>query len=98
MTKSNDDLTPQDMRAWLQQEVRDLTKAFELRLKDATDFVTAYAVGELTPREAKERLGRYQYRWGDSPIPGVSTEESMTTREILRRLDAALPEEVQKSI
>jgi len=44
------------MRGWLTQEVRDLTKAVELRLSDATEFVADYARGVLTPKEADDRL------------------------------------------
>jgi hypothetical protein len=88
--------TPEDMRQWLQQEIRDLTKATELRVKDATDFVTAYALGKITPEEAEDRLSRYQSRWGDSPIPGVATEENTPNDEILRRLDDGLPPTVKR--
>ena len=88
--------TPEDMRQWLQQELRDLTKATELRVKDATDFVTAYALGKITAEEAADRLSRYQYRWGDSPIPGVATEENTPNDEILRRLDDGLPPTVKR--
>jgi hypothetical protein len=91
-------LTPQQMRVWLQQEIRDLTKAFELRVKDATDFATAYAVGRLTPGEAMARLERYEYRWGDSPVPGVVVQEGMSNEQIVRRLDTKLAPEVRATI
>jgi hypothetical protein len=79
-------LTPDEMRAWLEQEVRDLTKSLELRIQDATDFATAYCAGRISGREATARLRRYDSRWGD-PISGVYTSENMTNEEILRRLD-----------
>ena len=82
-----DTLTRDEMRSWLEQEVRDLTKATELRLRDATDFVLAYALGKITGKEAMERLSIYGSRWGDSPIPGVYTDKSMTDDEIIRRLE-----------
>ena len=85
MAKPDDDiLTPQDMRDWLQQELRDLTKALELRVKDATDFVTAYAVGEITAEAAMSRLDEYQSRWFE-PIPGVKSDNGMPDTEILRK-------------
>ena len=99
MTEPDDSsLTPEDMRGWLKQEVRDLLKAMELRIQDATEFVTAYAVGEISEQEVRNRHSIYQYRWGDSPIPGVMTGEGMTNAEILKRLDDALPAVVRESI
>jgi hypothetical protein len=87
MAESDDDsLTPRDMRQWLQQEVLGVMKAAELRVKDATDFVTAYAVGEITPEQAMERLDRYQSRWQE-PIPGVAVAEGMSDEKILRARD-----------
>jgi len=46
MAKADTTLTPTDLRQWLNQEVRDVMKAAELRIKDATDFVTLYATGK----------------------------------------------------
>lgn len=90
MTNSEDILSPAEMRDWLRQEVRDLTKALELRVQDATEFVTSYGLGELTPTEAMDRLMKYTQRWGDSPIPDVQTTERMTNDEILHRIDAGV--------
>jgi hypothetical protein len=86
-------LTREEMRQWLEQEVRDLTKATELRLSDATEFVMAYALGKMTATEAMERLTRYGNRWGDSPIPGVYTDKNMTDDEIIRRLEEGKSED-----
>jgi hypothetical protein len=88
MAESEDNnLTPQEMQEWLQQELRDLTKAFELRVRDAADFVTAYALGNITVEQAMGRLSKYEDRWGDSPIRGVSVDEAMTNEQILKLLD-----------
>src|ERR1039457_7188651 len=89
-------LSPADMRSWLQREVRELSKAFELRVKDATEFVTAYALGELMPEQANERMRRYIRKWGDSPIPGVVTNERMTNEEIEKRLDEMTEERLTR--
>jgi hypothetical protein len=94
--QEQDTLTPDDMRNWLRQEVSELSKAMELRVQDATDFVTAYALGKLTPAQAQARLNRYQDRWGDEVIPGVSTDERMTNAEIIERLDQALASEAER--
>jgi hypothetical protein len=91
-------LSPEDMRGWLQQELRDLLKATELRIQDATDFVTAYAAGNISEEQMRERRSVYLDRWGDSPIPGVTTHEGMTNAEIIKRIDDALPAAVRESV
>jgi hypothetical protein len=53
------------MQVWLLQEKRDIEKARELRLKEATALVEAYAKGEITAQEADDRLSKYEKRWGD---------------------------------
>ncbi len=88
MKSEGDNLTPEEMREWLRQELADLTKAMELRVQDATDFVTGYALGKLSPEQAMKRLSTYEYRWGDSPIQGVITDPAMTNEAILRQLAA----------
>jgi hypothetical protein len=88
-------LTPDEMRAWLEQEVRDLTKSLELRVQDATDFVTAYCAGRISGREATARLRKYDTRWGD-PISGVNAQSDMTNEEIVARLDQFLAKERQE--
>ena|ERR1700685_1455946 len=99
MAKDEDDkLTPEDMVGWLQQEIRDLSKATELRIKDATDFVTAYALGKITEEEIRQRRMAYLYRWGEEPVPGVDVQEGMTNEEVIKRLDAALPRTVRESV
>jgi hypothetical protein len=79
--------SPQDLRRWLRQEMRDIAKASELRLREATEFVMAYAAGEITPEEADERSSRYHHRW-DEALPGVSATDSMTDEQILTAIDA----------
>ena len=81
-----DYLSPKDMRNWLGREIKDATKALELRVREVTDFVTAYAQGELTPEEADERHSRYYHRWGES-LPGVAASETLTDGEILAAID-----------
>jgi hypothetical protein len=96
MAESDDTtLTPDEMRDWLRQEIRDLTKAFELRINDATDFVTSYALGEITATDASNRLSAYQHQWGDSPISGVTVRDSMSNSEILKKQEEALPSAVR---
>jgi hypothetical protein len=89
MAKSDDDnLTPEDMRVWLHDEVMRLLKEADLRIKDATDFVVEYGVGNLTAAEAMHRMTQYQRRWGESNLIAVMSDEKMSNEEILRRLDS----------
>jgi hypothetical protein len=88
--------TPREMREWLAQEVRDVIKGMELRIKDATDFVTAYAVGEIDAKELERRQRIYTNRWGDA-IPGVFTSEGMSNEEILRKRDNEHKEDLRRS-
>lgn len=88
MANPDDTFTPAEMRQWLQREVREVMKAAELRIKDATDFVTGYATGEISAKQAAERMTQYDARWGE-PIWGVSVEENMSNAEILRLRDQA---------
>ena len=95
MSKDKDDdkgipeyLSAADMRDWLSQEIRNATKALELRVRDATDFVTAYSAGELTPEQADERQWRYLHRWGEA-LPGAMAGDHVTDKQILDRIDAS---------
>jgi hypothetical protein len=86
------------MVQWLQQELRDVSRAGELRTQEATAFVTDFALGRISEEEMVQRKSIYTARWGDETIPGVSTEDGMTNGEIMRRLDATLPHSVQQEI
>ena len=79
-------LSPQDMRLWMRQELRDAAKAYALRVKDLTEFVTAYALGEITPQQADERNWQYHVRWGES-LPGINATDLVTDEQILAAID-----------
>jgi hypothetical protein len=102
MVKSETDefgpITPADMVQWLQQELRDLSKATELRTQEATGFVTDFALGKISEEKMMKLKSVYTSRWGDSPIPGVMTDEGMTNEEIMKRLDDALPATVRETV
>jgi hypothetical protein len=98
MAESRDDeLTPEELASWLRLEVAAIAKATELRIAEATEFVTERALGRLTAREAQDRLLRYQDRWGDSPVPGVTVNEDMTNEQILKKLDDGLPADIRQA-
>jgi hypothetical protein len=86
----NDDktITPADMRQWLGREIAHVMKEAELRVRDATEFVTAYASGEIAEKELSERMNRYDARWGETTLQAAMAGEQMGDEEILRRLDA----------
>lgn len=81
-------LSPQEMREWLSQEVKDATKALELRLKEATDFVTAYALGEISAAKAAESHWKYDQRWGEALL-GATAAKGATDEQILAAIDRA---------
>lgn len=88
----HDMLSPDEMKGWLAQEIRDSAKAHELRVREATDFVTAYASGKIGAEEASARLLRYDRRWGEA-LPGVTTTESLSDERILEAIDRAREQE-----
>jgi hypothetical protein len=75
------------MRLWAQQEIKDVTKAVELRVRELTDLVATYSAGEITPKEADERKDRYEHRWGEA-LRGCSTGTNVTDEEILAKIDS----------
>jgi hypothetical protein len=89
--KFSDVLSVQEMQGWLKDEVRDSAKAHELRTKEATEFVTAYSEGKLTPAEAMDRLVQYDRRWGEA-LFGTSAFPNLSDEELLKKIDAARQE------
>ena len=88
-------LSPSDLCKWLESQSTEVLKAAELRIRDATEFVTRYATGEMTAREAMVRFNKYSLRWPDA-LPGVTMwpidRETLqsTDEEILRRVDECI--------
>ena len=82
-------LTPDEMRQWAEREIKDATKALELRSKEVTEIVRAYSAGEITPEKADERYARYNDRWGES-LPGTTVGDGLKTDEqLLAEIDKA---------
>jgi hypothetical protein len=79
---------PTEVRLWLAQELKDITRAFQLRLAEANDFTTAYLLGEISPEETVERLERYHHRWGEA-LPGTHSFAASTDADILDAVDHA---------
>lgn len=83
-----DMLTPSEMRGWLKGEIADSAKAFELRIREASELVASYALGELTPAEADERLFAYDKRWGEA-LYGATVGAGASDEAILAAIDKA---------
>lgn len=84
-------LTPDDMREWLERERKALARGFDLRLREATAFVTRYANGEIEKGEAEELYNQHRKRWGP-PIPFLEASES----ELLS--DSEISDEIDKGL
>jgi hypothetical protein len=76
-------LSPKDMGHFLNEEITQLAKGTELRLRELTQLVTAYAAGEITPEAANKRFEDYYDRWGDALPGGVMITQGHTDKEIL---------------
>jgi hypothetical protein len=88
MTDESDSetLTPREMSDWLSQELADVNKARDLRVKQATELVEGYHRGELSPEQATQALLAYDLRWGDA-LFGVHASSGMSDSEILKAID-----------
>lgn len=78
-------LSADEMRTWLQDEIRDVLKECQLRLNDAVEFTTAYSRGELSPKAANARLEHYTDRWGE-PLQGHFAKYE-SDEEIINAID-----------
>jgi len=79
-------LNRKDMHCWLSEEIRNVLKECDLRIRDATDFAVGYANGELTAEQAHERLRLYEERWPD-PLGGVFASGHSSDKTILDAID-----------
>ena len=89
------DLTPEEMRSWYDEEMRNVRKECELRVRDATEFTTAYLEEKLTPQQATKRIRRYEERWGDS-LGGVYASSYQDDAAIVKAIDK-LNRELEKA-
>jgi hypothetical protein len=94
---AEDHLSPQELRRWLGEELRDLAKAFQLRASEATSFVTAYALGEISPAEAAERLELYDKRWGEA-LPGTIASPDKTDEQIIAAIDRTREQQFRQKL
>jgi hypothetical protein len=84
-----DFLTPDEIRQWAERQIKEATKALELRTKEVTEIAKAYSAGEITPEKADEMHSRYYHRWGEA-LAGVTLGDGMKTDEqLLAEIDKA---------
>lgn len=93
--QKSQDLSVEEMRQWLATEVRNVIKEADLRVKDATEFTTAYTLGKLTPKQAMARLSRYDGRWRE-PLYGVAAADFKTDEELVAKIDEAHAREAKR--
>jgi len=77
-----------EMRSWLAEEVGNVLKECDLRVRDATDFATAYIAGKMTAEQAEKRLTRYEERWGGA-LSGVFASSYRNDEPIIKAIDRA---------
>ena len=85
-----DFLSAEDIRLWVEQEIKNARRALSLRVKELSDLTTAYSKGDLTPEQADEAHSRYYHRWGEA-LPGATAHETLSDQEILAQVDQARP-------
>lgn len=80
-------LSPKEIRQWADQEIKDVQKAAELRVREVSEIARAYSSGEITPEKADELQFKYTYRWGEA-LRGTNATEGRTDEEILAKIDS----------
>lgn len=81
-----DYMSASDMRQWAAQELKDVTKAAELRTKQVNQLADDYAAGRISPKEANEQHALYRERWGEA-LPGATMNEGLSDEALLARMD-----------
>jgi hypothetical protein len=79
---SGDTISVEDMRGALKDEIREVMKAAELRVRALSEITTAYAAGELTPEQATDNYFRHMDKWGEA-FPGVRSVIGKSDEELL---------------
>jgi hypothetical protein len=87
-----DTVSVKEMRSALEEETRAVMKAADLRIRELTQIVHAYASGELAPTDATGQFMKHLDKWGD-PIPGVvRVIQYATDEEIMADMNKAFGE------
>jgi hypothetical protein len=57
--------SPQEMRRWLEIEIKQIELASRRRIEEASTIVNDYEAGRLTRTEANRRLEDHEAQWGE---------------------------------
>jgi hypothetical protein len=85
-------LSPRDIELWVRQEVADVEKASELRVKELKELARAYSAGDISPEQADALHSRYHERWREA-LPGAVTGPGISDERILELVDRAAAHE-----
>lgn len=72
----------------MRQEIADIEKAGELRVKELKELARAYSAGDISPEQADALHSRYHERWGEV-LPGASTGPGVSDERILEQVGKA---------
>jgi hypothetical protein len=82
---------------WYTYEVEDITRAAQLRIKDATALLSACANREISLEEAAHRIfSEYDERWRDIFPDGVNRTRDMSNEEIYKAMRDAREEAIER--
>ena len=81
-----DSITVEEMTRMFTEELANVHKGAELRIREFATALKQYAAGELTPEQATDRVSAYQVKWGDA-VPGVYSVEGKSDAELVSSVD-----------
>jgi hypothetical protein len=81
-----DHITVNEMLSMFNDEVTNVTKGAELRLRDFSTLLKEYVAGNISPEQATDRMVRHQEKWGDA-VPGVYSVEGKSDEELLAAVE-----------
>ncbi len=82
-----DTLSPKHLRHVLDEEITQVMKGAELRLRELAQISTLAAAGELTPEEATRRYERYHEKWGDALPGGIMMAQGQSDKALLAAIE-----------
>jgi hypothetical protein len=87
--ETDETLSVSEMYKLFEKEVRTVTRAADLRIRDFAHFTTDYAAGKITPEQAMDQYFRHEDKWGDA-LPGVVRPvQNLSDNEIIEAMEKA---------
>jgi hypothetical protein len=90
-----DYMSVKDMREMMQDEITRVMKAGQLRIEELSAITTAFAAGELTPKQATEKYFDHMDKWGDV-LPEVTSIERKTDEQIRAAVDGKFASHLER--